>query len=576
MAQKKNIDNTKIRQNDKVRPVIYQLLPRLFSNSCPSPKPWGPLTVNGSGKLNDITETVLTSIKQLGVTHVWYTGVIEHAHDADYTRYGIPKDNPYVIKGRAGSPYAITDYYDIDPDLAVDVEHRITEFEQLVDRTHKLGLKVVIDFVPNHVGRQYRSDARPGDAPADFGADDDTDMFFSPTNDFYYITRQQFAPQSGFGEGTDNPYIEFPAKASGNDCYTAFPSVNDWYDTVKLNYGVDPWNGSKHFAPIPGVWRKMLHILGYWAAKGVDAFRCDMVHMVPVEFWSWALPQIKARFPGIIFIAEIYDVSLYRPYINAGFDYLYDKVTLYDTLRAIVTSHVSAASLTSCWQTVEGIGDNMLTFLENHDEQRYASLQFAGTPATALAPMAVTACMGRGAVMIYMGQELGEPGADAEGFSGNDGRTTIFDYWSVEKLRRWLDMGTCKGKLSAGELALRDMYSHVLNAVNKSSALSEGKFFDLMYVNYDNPSLNPHSEYAFMRASADEAALIVANFGTSECETSVRIPLHAFSTLSLTPGEHTATDLISLRKRRIAMAPDSSVSVKVPPHGAVILVWPLK
>ena len=266
------------------KPIIYQLLPRLYTNYCPAPVHNGTLEQNGSGKLNSITERILRDIRSLGTTHVWYTGVIEHAHDADYTAYGIPRHNPHVIKGHAGSPYAITDYYDIDPDLAEDVPARMAEFEALVDRTHKAGMKVIIDFVPNHVARQYASDAKPAGIE-DLGYGDNKDMFFSPTNNFYYIPRQQFAPHVDMGLG-DDAYIEFPAKASGNDCFNAFPGVNDWYDTVKLNYGVDPWNGSRHFDPIPPTWLKMLHILRYWAAKGIDGFRCDMVHMVPVEFWQ--------------------------------------------------------------------------------------------------------------------------------------------------------------------------------------------------------------------------------------------------------------------------------------------------
>lgn len=568
---KKNISPEKGNKSEE-RPVIYQLLPRLFTNTCVAPKPWGQINVNGSGKLNDITDKVLASIKSLGVTHIWYTGLLEHSHGSDYTRYLIPRDNPYVHKGRAGSPYAITDYYDIDPDLAVSVPDRMNEFEALVERTHRAGLKLVMDFVPNHVGRQYRSDARPETSPSDFGTGDDMDMFFSPKNDFYYITRQQFAPASGYGEGTDDEYIEFPAKASGNDCYTAFPGVNDWWDTVKLNYGVDPWNGSKHFYPIPGVWTKMLDILSYWTAKGVDAFRCDMVHMVPVEFWHWLIPQIKKLNPDIRFIAEIYDVGLYRPYIGAGFDYLYDKVTLYDTLRAIVTSHTSAATLTSCWQTVEGIGRNMLTFLENHDEQRYASPQFAGTPDTVLPALVVTATMGQGAVMIYMGQEIGETALDAEGYSGKDGRTTIFDYWSIEKLRRWYNNGECNGKLTTEEMNLRSMYTRVLSAVNREEALREGSFFDLMYVNYDNPALNPHSNYAYLRASDGQIALIVANFSDKGTDIGVKIPGHAFDCLGISPGVYHADDIVSMRKSRIELKPEGVVTVPVAAHGAAIMI----
>lgn len=290
------------------KPIIYQLLPRLFTNYCEAPTVGGSIEKNGSGKLNDINPTILRAIKDLGATHVWYTGVIEHAHDADYTSFGIRRQNPHIVKGKAGSPYAICDYYDIDPDLAVDVPERMAEFEALVERTHKAGLKVIIDFVPNHVARQYHSDAKPNGIE-DFGQADNHEMFFAPGNNFYYMTRQQFAPHIDLGSGSD-AYVEFPAKASGNDCFTAFPGVNDWYETVKLNYGVDYGDGSRHFDPVPDTWYKMLHILRFWASKDIDGFRCDMAHMVPMEFWHWAIPQVKERYPDIIFIAEIYDVAL--------------------------------------------------------------------------------------------------------------------------------------------------------------------------------------------------------------------------------------------------------------------------
>ncbi|MDE6196666.1 MAG: alpha-amylase family protein, partial [Muribaculaceae bacterium] len=429
------------------KPIIYQLIPRLFTNYCDTPTVGGTIGQNGAGKLNDITPVILGSIRDLGATHVWYTGVIEHAHDADYTAYGIPRDNPHIVKGKAGSPYAISDYYDIDPDIAVDVPRRMQEFEALVARTHEAGLKVIIDFVPNHVARQYRSDAKPAGIE-DFGAHDNHDMFFAPNNNFYYITRQQFSPGVDLGHGAD-AYVEFPSKASGNDCFTAFPGINDWYETVKLNYGIDYGDGSRHFDPVPDTWFKMLHILRYWAAKGIDGFRCDMAHMVPIEFWHWAIPQVKQHYPEIVFIAEIYDVQLYRQFIEyGGFDYLYDKVNLYDSLRAVETRNHSAAVLTSCWQTVDGIVPNMLNFLENHDEQRFASPFYAGDAARVVPSLVVSTMISTGPMMIYFGQELGEPGADAEGFSGHDGRTTIFDYWSVASVRRWLNRGTCDGVLS--------------------------------------------------------------------------------------------------------------------------------
>ena len=556
------------------KPIIYQLLPRLFANFNDNCVPAGTIVQNGSGKLRSISPATLKSIADMGFSHVWFTGVIEHSHCADYTAYGIPRDNPHVIKGQAGSPYAIKDYYDVDPDLAVDPANRMTEFQEAVDRVHDAGLKLIIDFVPNHVARQYHSDARPEDAPEDFGVNDYTTMFFAPTNNFYYIPGHPFAPTVDMGSGAD-AYNEFPAKASGNDCFTASPGEYDWYDTVKLNYGIDPANGWRHFNPIPSTWRKMLHILLYWAAKGVDGFRCDMVHMVPLEFWQWAIPQVKAAHPGVIFIAEIYDVNLYRPFIEiGGFDYLYDKVGLYDTLRDVVTAGRSASDITRAWQKVDGYQKNMLYFLENHDEQRFASTQFAGDPFKALAPMAVSALLGPGAVMVYAGQELGEPGADAEGYSGHDGRTSIFDYWSVATLRRWL----CGGEpsvdgLTKDERRLRDAYSRLLNVAATDKAVREGAFFDVMYVNQDNPAFDPSRQYAFLRHYGNEMLLVVANFSDEEADVEVVLPAHAFNILGIAGGERECKELLTGETCKRLISPDGKFGTKVPAHGAVAWRW---
>ncbi len=528
------------------KPIIYQLIPRLFANACGNCVPGGTIEQNGSGKMNDITPTVLKSLKDLGATHVWYTGVIEHAHCSDYTAYNIERDNPHVVKGKAGSPYAIKDYYDIDPDIAVDVEHRREEFDALVARTHKAGLKAIIDFVPNHVARRYHSDAKPVGIE-DLGAGDDPTMFFSPFNNFYYITRQQFSPSFDLGSG-DDAYVEFPAKASGNGCFTAFPGPNDWYETVKLNYGIDYGNGSHHFDPIPPTWMKMLHILRYWASKGVDGFRCDMAFMVPIEFWRWAIANVKERFPNVIFIAEIYDIHLYRDFISiGGFDYLYDKVNLYDTLRGIECNNFSAATLTSCWQTVEGLGDNMLNFLENHDEQRFASPQYAGDASKAIPSLVVSSMISTGPFMLYMGQELGEPALDAEGFSGRDGRTTIFDYWSLSTLRRWIDGGKCDTRLlTPAEINLRKSYRHILRLCNEEKAITCGRFFDVMYVNYNNSHFNPHRHYAFLRSYGETTLLIAVSFDHSQAaELEINIPRHAFDLLNIPEGEFEMTELLS-------------------------------
>ncbi|MCD7710308.1 MAG: alpha-amylase family protein, partial [Porphyromonadaceae bacterium] len=455
--------------------IIYQLLPRLFGNTTENCVPNGSLEENGVGKLRDITSKALREIARLGCTHIWYTGVIEHATQTDYSQYGIEVDNPHIIKGKAGSPYAIKDYYDIDPDLAVQVPDRMSEFESLIERTHQNRLKALIDFVPNHVARQYHSDVKP-DGVIDLGSNDDPTQTFLPQNNFYYIPGQEFAPHLPLGEG-DTRYREFPAKATGNDCFSPAPGQNDWYETVKLNYGVDYLNClRKSFQPIPDTWGKMRDILLFWGGKGIDGFRCDMAEMVPVEFWNWAIPQVKKQFPNLIFIAEIYNPNEYRNYLyNGHFDYLYDKVGLYDLLHNIIQGHAATQQITSCWQSLEGINAHMVNFLENHDEQRIASLQSTGDPFKAYPALIVSAMMNRNPFLLYFGQELGEAAEDAEGFSGWDGRTSIFDYWSVPSLRNWYNNGRCNDKrLTSDQKSLREMYRQALTLCNKESALREG------------------------------------------------------------------------------------------------------
>ena len=501
----------------KNKMVIYQVFPRWFGNLRPSPVMNGSLAENGVGKFSAFTPLALSKIKELGVTHVWYTGVIEHATKTDYTMFGIRKDHSAVVKGKAGSPYAIKDYYDIDPDLADNIQNRMSEFEDLVKRTHEAGMKVIIDFVPNHVARQYFSDAREPFVE-DLGQTDNVSKAFDVNNNFYYLPGQTLTLRFDPQREEDFAYSEFPAKVTGNNHFDAYPSQNDWYETVKLNYGVDYMHGGAcHFNTIPNTWEKMLEILLFWADKGVDGFRCDMAEMVPVEFWNWVIPQVK-KVRDVIFIAEVYNPDEYRNYIYTGhFDYLYDKVGLYDTVRAVMCGQAPASNISHCWQSLEGIQKNMLNFLENHDEQRVASDFFAGDARPGIPGMFVSAAMNTNPVMIYSGQELGERGMDAEGFSGRDGRTTIFDYWSVESLRNWNNNGLFDGaKLTPAERSLREMYAKLLNVVRSEPVIVEGAFYDLMYANSGNPYFNPNRQYAFLRKWKNEVLLVVVNFDRAD------------------------------------------------------------
>ncbi len=560
------------RGNNNNRLIIYQVLPRLLTNSTSNCVPGGTLEQNGSGKMKDFDFRLLRSIHNLGINCIWYTGIIENATKSDFSSYGINPDNKNVVKGEAGSPYAIKDYYDVNPCLAENVANRIEEFEALVKRTHEEGMKVLIDFVPNHTARQYFSDAKPAGVE-DFGFRDDTTFMFRPQNNYYYLPSQQFAPSFPI-DCHGQAYIEFPAKATGNDCFTAFPGVNDWYETVKLNFGHDYGDATDHFYPIPSTWHKMLHILRYWAQKGVDGFRCDMVFMVPLAFWHWVIPQVKKDFPHTIFIGEIYDVGLYRPFLDYGcFDYLYDKVNVYDTLVGIECHRVSAARLTSAWQTVDGIGPKMLNFIENHDEVRFASSAYSGNPANVVPSLVVSAFMSTGPFMIYFGQELGEAAYENEGFAGDNHRTTIFDYWSYDTMRRWNNSGKWnEDLLSSQERWLRDLYSRVLHLCNDCEAFRVGDFFDFMYVNLTNPRLNPNSIFAFMRYIKErEAIIIVANFSDEDASVAVNIPVLAFDMAGLPEGKVEARDLLSDRNVILSLAPDESTLINVGAKNAAVL-----
>ena len=545
--------------NKKV--TIYQVFTRLYGNRNTTRQPGGTLAQNGSGKLNDFTPSVLKQIRLKGFTHVWYTGVIRHATQTDYTAYGIPRQHPAVVKGVAGSPYAIADYYDIDPDLAVRPERRMEEFERLVNRTHRASLKVIIDFVPNHVARQYRSVCKP-EGVRDLGEDDDTQQGFSPDNNFYYCPGESFAPYFDLYHGEKEPYAECPAKATGNDCFCNAPGVNDWYETVKLNYGVDYYAGRVlHASPVPSTWHKMLHILLFWAAKGVDGFRCDMAEMVPAEFWTWAIRQVKQQYRHIVFIGEVYNPGDYRRYLAAGFDFLYDKVGMYDTLRLVTCHQQGTGAITRSWQATDDIRQHMLYFLENHDEQRLASDFFAGDGAKGVPALVVSALLMQNPFMVYAGQEYGERGMDEEGFSGRDGRTTIFDYWSVDTLCR-----ADASALTVEEQRLADVYQRVLNIAVSEKAVEQGVMFDLMYVNQ-----HLQRQYAFLRKAADELLLVVANFDDAEAHISLNIPAHAFGYLGIDERTYTATELLTADTATVALRRDGAVALHIAPRFALIM-----
>lgn len=544
--------------------IIYQIFTRLFGNRNVTRKVNGTIAENGCGKLADFTPKVLKDIAQMGVSHVWYTGIIRHATQTDYSQYGIPRQHPAVVKGKAGSPYAITDYYDVDPDLAVNVDERMQEFEQLVERTHAAGLKMVIDFVPNHVARQYHSVSKP-QGVVDLGVDDDPQQGFNPQNNFYYCPGERFTPYFDLYQGEKEPYLEEPAKATGNDHFDNAPSKTDWYETIKLNYGVDYYAGRiGYFDPIPDTWYKMTEILLFWASKGVDAFRCDMAEMVPAEFWRFATKTVREDYPDIKFIGEVYNPYDYRRYLLNGFDWLYDKVGMYDTMRSVICHHAPTSAISGAWQQTDDIRDHMLYFLENHDEQRIGSDFFAADGKKGVPAMIASVLMQQNPFMLYAGEEYGERGMDREGFSGNDGRTTIFDYWSVDTLCR-----AAQKKLTPEEQQLFDIHKKTLLIARKEKAVSEGTFFDLMYV-------NGHllRQYAFLRKADNDLLLVVVNFEDHDVDVDVNLPAHAFDYLQLKESTAMAADLLTKEKQSMLLRPDGSVRMNIAARSG--RVWKVK
>ncbi len=583
---------TTIPRTDKL--VIYQAFMRLFGNANTTNVQNGTLAQNGTGKFSDINHAALKSLKTFGATHVWFTGVVRHATQTDYSAFGIRPNDPAIVKGIAGSPYAVTDYYDVDPDLADDVPSRMAEFEALIERTHDAGLRVIVDFIPNHVARQYQSDAKP-DGIVDLGENDDTTVKFSAQNNFYYLPGKTFtAPTpppgpSPLGRGEDGTAFplpngegpgvglhESPAKITGSGSLTEAPDINDWYETVKLNYGLDIFSDYQlHADPVPDTWHKMLAILLFWSAKGVDGFRCDMAHLVPVEFWQWATGRVRAQYPTMLFIAEIYDPGLYHRFIRqGGFDYLYDKVGLYDSLRRLMEDGGTCYDISRVWQRESGdIGQNMLRFLETHDEQRIASRFFAGDPFVAIPAMVVTATLHTGPLLLYFGQEVGITAGGANGFSSDDGRSTIFDYWGESKWQGYLNKGAFDGAgLTPDQRRLRAFYQQLNQLVTGSDAIRNGDFYDLQYANENNPGYNPHRVYSYLRYSLTQKLLIVCNFDRHQpVTTTISIPGHAFGTMGLDARDTFVLTDILLTETSIEGIGQAGVSVSLPPLGVLVL-----
>ncbi|TDX11736.1 alpha-amylase family protein [Flavobacterium sp. S87F.05.LMB.W.Kidney.N] len=579
--------------------VVYQVFTRLFGNKNKTNKPWGTIEENGVGKFNDFTDKVLHEIKDLGVTYIWYTGVPHHALVRDYTAYGISNDDPEVVKGRAGSPYAVKDYYNVNPDLAENPAKRLEEFEALVKRTHNAGLKVIIDIVPNHIARKYEGKSNPAGVK-DFGADDDVNVEYKRDNNFYYIPKEHFEIPDGDiplnGEKhplIDGKFDENPAKWTGNGSRKIKPDQNDWYETVKVNYGVRP-DGTKdfpelpagfdqksykeHFAfwqdkDVPDSWKKFRDIALYWTAKGVDGFRYDMAEMVPYEFWSYMNSSIKMKNPNAFLLAEVYNPNEYRNYIRLGkMDYLYDKVETYDKLKDVIRGKSSPDELTEIQNRMSDIEHHMLHFLDNHDEQRLASPDFAGTPERGKPLMVVSATISTSPTMIYFGQEVGEAGNEDAGF-GKPSRTSIFDYIGVPNHQRWMNDGKFDGgQLSDSEKKLRDFYKRLLNFTINSSALM-GSFEEIQFANRQNNEGYDALLYSYVRWSEKQKLVVITNFSSEkESEFDLKIPSTVISKWHLKDGSYVLVDkLYSESKTYLTVKNgEGSARVKIKPSESFI------
>lgn len=564
---KMNAEKKEIVSDKKI--VVYQVFTRLFGNKNTTNKPWGTIEENGVGKFNDFTDKALHEIKDLGATYIWYTGVPHHALIRDYTAIGISIDDPEVVKGRAGSPYAVKDYYNVNPDLAVNPANRLQEFEALIARSHKAGLKVIIDIVPNHIARKYEGKNNPAGVK-DFGADDDVSVGYKRDNNFYYIPNTRFEiPNTAKPlNGEKNPLVdgkfeEYPAKWTGNGSRMAKPDKNDWYETVKVNYGIRP-DGSKDFPElptgfdtksyqehynfwkdknVPDSWIKFRSIALYWTAKGVDGFRYDMAEMVPYEFWSYMNSAVKMVNPNAFLLAEVYNPKEYRNYIHLGkMDYLYDKVETYDKLKDIIKGKSLPDGLSDIQKGMQDIEHHMLHFLDNHDEQRLASPEFAGTPQKGKPLMIVSTAISTSPTMVYFGQEVGEEGNENAGF-GTHSRTSIFDYVGVPNHQRWMNGGKFDGgQLTQDEKDLRDFYKRLLNFSINSSALM-GKFEEIQTVNRHNTKGYDPGIYSFTRWSDTQKLIVIANFSwltTSNFE--LKIPSDIIQIWNLKDGNYTLTD----------------------------------
>ena len=352
-------------------------------------------------------------------------------------------------------------------------------------------------------------------------------------------------------------------RATGNNVASWKPHLNDWYETVKLNYGfdfTDPSAQTREYPnaatpgkPVPDTWKKMDQVIAHWQTIGIDCFRCDMSHMEPPEFWNWLIHRARERQADTVFIGEAYDNdpakvpgsdpvlsqlnhgrgNVMFDLLDAGFNAVYDDPT-YRAIKKIYEGPGWANDIDTVGHDAF-IFDNSLHYAENHDEVRLAApTQWAGIGMkVGRAVSAILFGLSRGPLLLYNGQEVGEPAAGAEGFGGDDARTSIFDYWSMPELVRWVNDHKYDGsRLSAEQKALRAFYSQLVN-VTAEPAFRDGAFYPLNPENRDNPNfgrigdetVGGHWCYAFLRfdRAARQRFLVLVNLHPESTLHDVRV-----------------------------------------------------
>ncbi len=583
-----------------MRPVIYQLFVRHFANYSTTGRAWGSKEQNGCGTFNAITDAALEQIARMGVTHLWFTGVLRHATQTAYE--GLPADPACIVKGLAGSPYAVTDYFDVDPDLAENVDRRRDEFAALLQRCRRWGMVPVIDFVPNHVSRHYASTVRPGSS---FGCADNSGVFFARDNAFYYLEPThsdklvhlpggEYEPERGRG------------RVTGNNVASWAPGDYDWYETVKLNYGTDYRHGAHAAAALPGLlapeyalprtWQLMNEILAYWQSMGVGGFRCDMAHMVPVPFWRWIIAHARLRDSSTFFMAEGYDDHLklidgnvHQALLEAGFDGVYDGVA-YEALRKIYEGGAWANDLDRFHRPELPMFWKGVRYIENHDEPRLASPLYWGGAGAAVckAVMVAQYCSSCGPVLVYNGQEAGERADGPTGYGGDNGRTSIFDYTCLPRLQKWTNGGRFDGgQMDSYQNDLRRFTVSLLSLL-QHPALAKGEFYGLNWANHDTPdygrlpgdSVSGHQLYAFLRCNrkAKSVLLVICNFSpTCFAKTWLHIPEHARTWAGKKPGNYVFVPMLDTESPMIEIDDiqlgTTGLPLNLAPGGTLVMEW---